>query len=1162
MESLKEYLPSKYFSFFGYVVAALHVPALVTFAAVTGHLRTSERRTFRCDVTDCREDCLRAYDVQFNSPFPLYGFVLLCFVPLLVVCIAYSWCFVKSRVDEIEAAMKPDTENPRPRPRVTTRRVFRSYFLHLLVRLTLGILFTVLQNFVFYAADFPAEFICLVCDSRAVSKPTVFNSTNLNATKVDPSAINCDNPVGSDYATWGKGIWIVNILFALLVFGELCYLFARALSSNAFTFDSEFCRTHFFNKSRTPVTLRDSALRLKKRFRADTEYLEPLIASGSESKDSKALDDIFVDLLICTGRAKHKFDYSLERHEIYDIYLKPQLGAVTIKKLEQLFLPNEDTKDPRKILIVGRPGIGKSSLCTKLLRDCNNGKMLCDSNKTFDHFFLFQFRWFKSGTTGERKISLQQLLSRVCPDKQIDSDMFQDILDNPERVLLIFDGLDELKHHSSCLEDEHAEAGNSPIEEMQFSALYVKLVKGKQLSGATVLTTCRPTVVQSVAGLTFNRTVEIMGFTPEKVQEYVCKHCVHNTEMMNKIWMDISSNLELLSLCYIPVNSAIICSLLEKWITLDEQDSESSLPKTTTQVYTGALRLFIFKHHPEFKGRLLTKDYLMGNAGFSETVEKTLSKLGSLAKAGIEAGQLIFGSTEVQGMENCGLLNRLPDCEVSPYSYTSHFCFIHLTLQELLAAREIAKMSSSDLSDFISSNAADPKWQLVIQFVAGLLSGQENEAVNSFVSLLHDCLTTGTQFTVETKQKALLMLKCLHEYNNDITVKKAAFELEKNSKFSNEIDFSYCQVTPVECSAITHFVKHLEKPSVLNLDCNSITDQGVSHLCNALKDENCKLTELNLSYNSIKDQGVSHLCDALKDKNCKLTELSLSGSGVRDQGVSHLCDALKDKHCKLTKLNLSDNSTAVQGASHLCGALKDENCKLTKLNLSYNSIADQGVSHLCNALKDENCKLTKLNLSYNSIADQGVSHLCNALKDENCKLTKLNLSYNSIADQGVSHLCNALKDENCKLTKLNLSYNSIADQGVSHLCDALKDENCKLTKLYLVYTRITGQGVSLLCDALKDENCKLTKLNLSYNSLTDQGVSHLCNALKDENCKLTELSLNYNGINDQGVLHLCDALTGRNCKLNELNLRHNRITDQAKRKLFEAQNSTQCKLIL
>ena len=1156
MDTFKEYLLSKYFSSFGYVVAVFHVPALIIIVAFTGQLRTSERRTFRCDISDCRDDCLREYDEQFNSPIPLFGFALLSFVPLVVVCIAYSWCFVKSRVDEIEAAMKPDPENPRPRPRVTTKKVFRSYFIHLVLRFVLGILFAVLQNFVFYASDFPTEFVCVVCDAPFAAKPTksTGNSTNFNSIKVDSSAVDCNNSVGSDYSSWAKGIWIVNVLFALLVFGEMCYLLVRAQKVQEFTFDSEFCLKHFFNKSKTPVTLRDSVFRLKERFLGDTEYLEPLIASLSDTKN-RALDDMLVGLVIHTGRAEYKFDYSLKRHEIYDIYLRPQHGSIAIKNLDELFLPNKDTQDPRKILIFGRPGVGKSTLCTKLLRDWSKD-ILKNSNKNFKHFFLFQFRHFNCESEAEKKISLKQLLSRVIPEGQIDCDMFQYILDNPETVVLIFDGLDEFKQRMSCLEDERKEAGNGPTEEMKFAALYVKLVKGKQLSGATILTTCRPTVVESVATLKFDRTVEIMGFTPEKVQEYVQKHCAHNTQTVNKIWEHISSNPELLSLCYIPVNCFIVCFLLEKWIALDQQDSQSTLPTTSTEVYTGALRLFIFKHHPEYKGRPLTKDYLMGNAAFSDPVEQTLCQVGSLAKAGIESMQLLFGSTEVQGMENCGLLHRLPDSEVSPCNYTSHFCFIHLTLQEFLAAREIAKMKPSDLSNFISSNASDPKWHVVIQFVAGLLHDQENEALDTFVEILLDGLKTDST----RKNQALLMLKCLHEYNNDTTVKKAASQLEHNPTFKNEIDLSFCYVTPVDCIAIAHFAKHLGKPTLLNLSHNSITDQGVSHLCDALKHVNCKLTQLDLSGNSITGQGVSHLCDALKHVNCKLTQLDLRHNSITDQGVSDLCDALKHVNCKLTQLDLSGNSITGQGVSHLCDALKHVNCKLTQLDLSGNSITDQGVSHLCDALKHVNCKLTQLDLSGNSITGQGVSHLCDALQHVNCKLTQLDLSLNSITDQGVSHLCDALKHVNCKLTQLDLRHNSITDQGVSDLCDILKHVNCKLTQLDLSLNSITDQGVSHLCDALKHVNCKLTQLDLSLNSITDQGVSHLCDALKHVNCKLTQLNLESHSITDQGVSHLCDALKHVNCKLTQLNLESHSITDQGVSHLCDALKHVNCKL--
>ena len=73
-----------------------------------------------------------------------------------------------------------------------------------------------------------------------------------------------------------------------------------------------------------------------------------------------------------------------------------------------------------------------------------------------------------------------------------------------------------------------------------------------------------------------------------------------------------------------------------------------------------------------------------------------------------------------------------------------------------------------------------------------------------------------------------------------------------------------------------------------------ITDQGVAHLCDALKDGNCKLTKLSLGYNHTTDQGVAHLCDALKDGNCKLTKLSLGYNQITDQGVANLCVALKD----------------------------------------------------------------------------------------------------------------------------------------------------------------------------------------------------------------------------------------------------------------------------
>ena len=1155
-ETLKEFLTPKHFSKFGFTVILLYIVIGAIFSAVQIVLIAYESKDFVCDVHNTLSDknfvrlqCYEKYKEQY-SPFPLLAFTLLSFGIEVGVCVAYS-VIVKSRVEKMEA-MKPDPENPRPTPREKTYRVFGFYFVHLLVRLVIGISSSVSQKFI-YPSGFPTAFNCTGIKTLKPTTNPVTNST-------DDPIYSCHS--SSQNAPWAEGIWIINIIFVTLVLAELIWLGFQVNRKKDFIYDLNFCKQHLNLFNKTPV--------LKTLVKSDSIYLEPLITNPESEEVKLKLNDIFVDVLIYTGRGVKELENWKEQHEIFR-FLKPRDGADEIE-LKDLFI-----NATKKILIVGCPGIGKSVLCSKLIQDLKKGKLLtADNKKRFEYLFSFQFKSFIE----TEKVSLRKLL------RDIDSGTFQDMLDNSEKVLLVFDGLEEFKDHSSLkAEYERAQAG-SATEEMPFSALYANLLKGNQnlLPGATVLTTCRPNELQSVKKKWFCRIVEIVGFTKETVENYITKYCNHNNiDAPNRMWRHVSTNVNLLSLCYIPVICCIICGHL-KWLINNCPQNIISLPTRLTQVYEEAIKVCIFTRHLDYKGK-----EFQGTEVYTCSDEETLSKLGSLGKTGIKAKQEMFGATEVHGMENCGLLHCLPDSKISSTTFKKNFCFIQFTFQKFLAAREIAKMEPSELSDFITSNASDPKWHLVIQFVAGLLCGKENEAVNSFVSLLHGSLTEESPLRDKTKQKALLMMKCLYEYNNETTVENAACELQKDSKFNKRIDLSQCQVTPFDCTAIVYFIKHLEL-NMLNLSGNEIGDQGVSHLCDVLNDVNCKLTKLDLKSNKITDdgvsclcadgqnalinckltkldlsnnkithRGVSWLCDALKDVNCELTVLNLSYNHIGDK-LSHLHDALKDKNCKLTKLYLSRNKITDQGVKSLCDALQNENCRVTKLNLSHNKITVESISYLCGALKNEKCKLTKLYLRYVEITEQSVSDLCEALKDENSKLTELDLNFNNIADQGVSHLCDALKHINCNLAKLDLSENNITDKGVSHLCDALKYVNCKLTKLRLSGNNITDQGVSDLRDALKDVNCKLTKLRLSGNKITDQGVSDLCDALKRENCKLTKLRLSGNEITDQGVSGLCDALKCVNCKLTKLDLSGNKITDQGVSCLRDALKDVNCKL--
>ena len=125
--------------------------------------------------------------------------------------------------------------------------------------------------------------------------------------------INCDNSVASDKNLNATLILMVNVVLAQLVFGEMCYLLVQRSRSKEFTLDSEFCQKHFWNKKTLSVTLRHAIAHMRETILRETETIEPLIA---ESDGNFKLDDNFVDLVIYTGRAEHKF---ADLSDIFDV---------------------------------------------------------------------------------------------------------------------------------------------------------------------------------------------------------------------------------------------------------------------------------------------------------------------------------------------------------------------------------------------------------------------------------------------------------------------------------------------------------------------------------------------------------------------------------------------------------------------------------------------------------------------------------------------------------------------------------------------------------------------------------------------------------------------------------------------------------------------------
>ncbi|KAL1268687.1 hypothetical protein QQF64_034050 [Cirrhinus molitorella] len=107
----------------------------------------------------------------------------------------------------------------------------------------------------------------------------------------------------------------------------------------------------------------------------------------------------------------------------------------------------------------------------------------------------------------------------------------------------------------------------------------------------------------------------------------------------------------------------------------------------------------------------------------------------------------------------------------------------------------------------------------------------------------------------------------------------------------------------------------------------SITEEQCLILTSGLKSNPSHLRELDLSENKIKNTGVNHLCDILKDSQCKLERLSLYDCGITD--VSSLTQSFTNTKALqfLKELDLRHNMIG-DSKQQLIDVLRGSNCKL------------------------------------------------------------------------------------------------------------------------------------------------------------------------------------------------------------------------------------------
>ncbi|XP_067041578.1 protein NLRC3-like isoform X2 [Acropora muricata] len=766
-------------------------------------------------------------------------------------------------------------------------------------------------------------------------------------------------------------------------------------------------------------------------------------------------------------------------------------GIATMKEvtnMTSIFTPHECCKQPLIVLIEGEPGMGKTTYCQKLVFDWAS-KQCGEWDKSFprvDVLLFLRCRIIKS--TIWNAIEEQILPDEIEPgEKEM---FFQFLKENPSKVMLVLDGLDE--------------ADPQKLE------MFLKPIQRKLLPGCYIVLTSRQQTGNKVRPYT-DALLEIVGFTITDAECYIRKYFQHSEQLAEGLISKVELDKDLRKLTQNPLNTLLLCVIFE--------DLKGVLPTNRTQLYEEIV-LFILRRY-ENKNSLSNrgKDLLL-------VYKKELMILGETALDCLRKGELYFDDHKGDIKE--GLLKKFGFLTIqsggSKRAPCDRYGFMHKSFQEFFSGYFLAFSVIDDVTDFHSIlDNRRYKFQLddscyifkvshVFKFMCGIIALRSEETTVSHVqtiasianetprrvdftylrfahTLINECKTiSGELFTklVRTLGESLEVVhvkggpssfrygcsECMEIFFQALTFNSTLSTLSLSEwDFSTEVTNRLAQALRVNTSL-----------SSLDLEDNSIGVEGANSLAQALR-VNTSLSCLRLHHNSISAEGANSLAQALR-VNTSLSSLVLDGNAIGDEGAISLAQALR-VNTSLSSLVLDDNSIGDEGAISLAQALR-VNTSLSSLVLDDNSIGDEGVISLAQALR-VNTSLSSLRLSHNSVTAEGANSLAQALR-VNTSLSSLALCWNCIGDEGANSIAQALR-VNTSLSALDLGWNSIGDEGANSIAQVLR-VNTSLSSLSLCDNSVNAETAQAI-----RANPSFSSFDFPYNFISEEGAGALSQAL-------------------------------------------------------------------
>ena len=591
------------------------------------------------------------------------------------------------------------------------------------------------------------------------------------------------------------------------------------------------------------------------------------------------------------------------------IYRKKTRGTPTdrVVTMSEIFNRHEECEEPRVVLIEGKPGMGKTTYCKKVVFDWATGKHA--TGNCFANIIIVLLIKCRDVQSGLWEAIEDQLLPREVGEDQRER-FFDFIRHNQSNVLLVLDGLDEVSEKKL--------------------PMFSEIIQGRVLPNCRVIATARHEAGVKVRKYC-DTLLEIEGFTEEDVNSFIRKFFRDKSKLAEQLIAHLCVDYRLYAILTNPLNTALLCLVYE--------DLKGVFPESRTKLYMEIVECVLRRYR--------TKQQLPENGeDLVDLYESQLKHLGSIALKGLLEDNLDFdekelGKHKASDLPGFGFLSVQPGG--SKLRPTRRYGFLHKTFQEFFAA---FYLSCQLIQKEISPNriAADRKYRdelkEVLLFTFGMLAARcEETAVNLLKSI-------ATQLNLKEERSLSFIREFISECKKEKNNVDGIFGSALGTSLQVEtVDISERKIEKTFAVFLSNFFK--TNTTVKTFDMSSSLIDGFTALAECLK-YNTSLTTLSWYDNEIGDDGAAALAECLK-YNTSLTTLSLFCNGIGDDGAAALAECLKN-NTSLTTLNLARNRIGNDGAAALGKCLK-YNTSLTTLILWGNHIGDDGAAALRECLK-------------------------------------------------------------------------------------------------------------------------------------------------------------------------------------------------------------------